>query len=141
MKAKSGLSEVVILSDDELNGYKKIILDKIASSEAIIKDLKGSFSNPNGTDDTSPSLIPDENDASGNSKESNSMLLLRQEKHLRDLKNAIVRIKNRTYGFCHVTGKRIPDERLKLVPHTTTTTEGKEIENQRKNNTRHFQTN
>ena len=59
------------------------------------------------------------------SKEANAMLAARQEKFLRDLKAALVRISNKTYGLCRVTGKLIDKERLKLVPHATTSMEGK----------------
>ena len=59
------------------------------------------------------------------SKEQNAQLAARQEKFLRDLKNALMRIENKTYGICRVTGKLIGKERLKLVPHATLSIEAK----------------
>ena len=62
------------------------------------------------------------------SKEANSQLAIRQEKFIRDLKNALMRIENKTYGVCRVTGKLINKERLKLVPHATLSIEAKNMQ-------------
>ena len=62
------------------------------------------------------------------SKEANSQLAIRQEKFIRDLKNALNRIENKTYGICRVTGKLIAKERLKLVPHATLSIEAKNMQ-------------
>ncbi len=79
----------------------------------------------NGTDDTSPTFKAFEEGSETLSKEANSQLATRQEKFLRDLRNALVRIENKTYGICRVTGKLIEKERLKLVPHATMSMEAK----------------
>ena len=62
------------------------------------------------------------------SKEANTQLAIRQEKFIRDLKSALVRIENKTYGICRVTGKLIQKERLMLVPHATLSIEAKNIQ-------------
>ncbi|MFT7442337.1 MAG: DnaK suppressor protein, partial [Maribacter sp.] len=79
----------------------------------------------NGTDDTSPSFKSFDEGSEVMNKESNVQLAIRQEKFIRDLKNALMRIENKTYGVCRVTGKLIQKERLKLVPHATLSIEAK----------------
>jgi len=79
----------------------------------------------NGTEDTSPTFKAFEEGSETMSKEANVQLAIRQEKFIRDLKNAILRIENKTYGVCRVTGKLIQKERLKLVPHATLSIEAK----------------
>ena len=89
--------------------------------------LREQFANNmnNGTDDTSPQFKSFEEGSITMSKERNSQLASRQEKFIRDLKNAIIRIENKTYGICRVTGKLIEADRLKLVPHATLSMEAK----------------
>lgn len=82
----------------------------------------------NGTDDTSPTFKAFEEGSETMSKEANTQLALRQEKFIRDLKNALVRIENKSYGVCRVTGKLISKERLKLVPHATLSIEAKKMQ-------------
>ena len=79
----------------------------------------------NGTDDTSPSFKSFDEGSDTMAKEANVQLAIRQEKFIRDLKNALQRIENKTYGVCRVTGKLIMKERLKLVPHATLSIEAK----------------
>jgi RNA polymerase-binding transcription factor DksA len=114
-------------SDAELQEFKEIILKKIEKAESDLDLLREQFANDknNGTDDTSPQFKSFEEGSSVMSKESNSQLASRQEKFIRDLKNALVRIENKTYGICRVTGKLIESERLKLVPHATMSMEAK----------------
>ena len=114
-------------SDAELQEFKEIILKKIEKAESDLDLLREQFANDknNGTDDTSPQFKSFEEGSSVMSKESNSQLASRQEKFIRDLKNALVRIENKTYGICRVTGKLIEAERLKLVPHATMSMEAK----------------
>lgn len=83
--------------------------------------IKSAYMNDhnNGTDDTSPTFKAFEEGSKTMSKEANTQLAIRQEKFIRDLKNAILRIENKTYGICRVTSKLINKERLKLVPHAT----------------------
>ncbi len=114
-------------SDKELKEFKEIILKKIDKAERDLDLLREQFANDknNGTDDTSPQFKSFEEGSSVMSKESNSQLASRQEKFIRDLKNALIRIENKTYGLCRVTGKLIEAERLKLVPHATMSMEAK----------------
>ena len=114
-------------SDTELEQFKKIILKKIESAELDLNLLKDSYSNAssNGTDDTYSSFKSFEEGSETLSKESNTMLAARQEKFIRDLKNALVRIENKTYGICRETGKLISKKRLVLVPHATLSIEAK----------------
>lgn len=114
-------------SDAELQEFKEIILKKIEKAESDLDLLREQFANDknNGTDDTSPQFKSFEEGSSVMSKESNSQLASRQEKFIRDLKNALIRIENKTYGICRVTGKLIEAERLKLVPHATMSMEAK----------------
>ena len=114
-------------SDKELEKFKKIILKKITTAEDDLMLLRDSYSNgsSNGTDDTYSSFKSFEEGSETLSKESNTMLAARQEKFIRDLKNALIRIENKTYGICRVTGKLISKERLNLVPHATLSIEAK----------------
>ena len=114
-------------SDAELTELKVIIQKKIEKAEQDLDLLREQFANDknNGTDDTSPQFKSFEEGSSVMSKERNSQLATRQEKFIRDLKNALIRIENKTYGVCRVTGKLIDAERLKLVPHATLSMEAK----------------
>ena len=114
-------------SDVELAEFKAIIQKKIEKAEQDLDLLREQFANDknNGTDDTSPQFKSFEEGSSVMSKERNSQLATRQEKFIRDLKNALIRIENKTYGICRVTGKLIDAERLKLVPHATLSMEAK----------------
>ena len=114
-------------SDKDLAEFRTIIEDKISKAEQDLAVLKENFANDknNGTDDTSPTFKAFEEGSDTMSKEANSQLAARQEKFLRDLRNAKKRIENKTYGICRVTGKLISKERLKLVPHATLSIEAK----------------
>jgi len=114
-------------SDVELAEFKEIIQKKIEKAEQDLDLLREQFANDknNGTDDTSPQFKSFEEGSSVMSKERNSQLATRQEKFIRDLKNALIRIENKTYGICRVTGKLIDAERLKLVPYATLSMEAK----------------
>ncbi len=117
-------------SDEELAEFKQIILSKIAKAEEELKYLKVNYQNgaDNGTDDTAPQFKSFEDGADLMAKESNMQLAIRQEKFIRDLKNALIRIENKTYGVCRKTGKLIQKERLKLVPHATLSIEAKRMQ-------------
>ena len=108
-------------SDAELEEFKALILDKIAKAERDLEIIRGTYLNHagNGTEDTSPTFKPFEEGSETMSKEANAQLAARQEKFIRDLRNALVRIENKTYGICRVTGKLISRERLLAVPHAT----------------------
>ena len=117
-------------NDADLQEFKKLIQDKIAKAEHDLVLIKESFINDqnNGTDDTSPTFKAFEEGAETLSKEQNSILAGRQEKFVRDLKHALIRIENKTYGICRVTGKLIPKERLRAVPHATLSIEAKNMQ-------------
>ena len=117
-------------SDSDLQEFKEIILEKIEKAEKDLALIKESFINDrnNGTDDTSPTFKAFEEGAEILSKEQNAILAGRQEKFIRDLKHALIRIENKTYGICRVTGKLINKERLKAVPHATLSIEAKKMQ-------------
>ena len=113
-------------SDDELSKFKKIIDQKLKKACEDLKILKeASSGNDHGTDDTSPTFKVLEEGYQVFSKEENGLFASRQEKHIQSLENALIRIKNKTYGICRITGKLIPAERLRSVPHATTCIEAK----------------
>ena len=114
-------------SDEDLQEFKEIILNKIKRSEKDLELLQSTFKNGsgNGTEDTSPTFKSFDEGSDTMAKETNVQLAVRQEKLLRDLNNALIRIENKTYGICRVMGKLIQKERLKLVPHATLSIEAK----------------
>ncbi|MCF6280514.1 MAG: TraR/DksA family transcriptional regulator [Flavobacteriaceae bacterium] len=117
-------------SKKDLAEFKEIILAKIAYAQEDLHLLKGAFKNDrnNGTEDTSPTFKAFEEGSETMSKEANVQLAIRQEKFIRDLNNALLRIENGTYGVCRTTGKLIQKERLKLVPHATLSIEAKRMQ-------------
>lgn len=117
-------------SDADLQEFKELIQGKIDKAEHDLVLIKESFINDqnNGTDDTSPTFKAFEEGAETLSKEQNSILAGRQEKFVRDLKHALIRIQNKTYGICRVTGKLIPKDRLRAVPHATLSIEAKNMQ-------------
>ena len=94
-------------TDKELERFKKLIVQKIDQAKQDLDLLKSAYMNDsdNGTDDTSPTFKAFEEGSETMSKEANTQLALRQEKFIRDLKNALIRIENKTYGVCRITGK------------------------------------
>ncbi len=108
-------------SDSELAEFKELILQKLQEAEADYELLKSTLSNKDnhGTDDTSPTFKLLEDGSDVLSKEETAQLAARQEKYIISLRNALVRIENKSYGICRVTGKLIPKERLRSVPHAT----------------------
>lgn len=117
-------------SDADLEEFRNLIEEKILKAKADLELLKSSYMNDgnNGTDDTAPTFKAFEEGSETMSKEANTQLALRQEKFIRDLKNALVRIENKTYGVCRVTGKLINKKRLFLVPHATLSIEAKNMQ-------------
>ncbi|WP_299435291.1 TraR/DksA C4-type zinc finger protein [uncultured Aquimarina sp.] len=117
-------------SDADLAMFKEIIVDKMEKAQKDLELLQSAYKNDgnNGTDDTSPTFKAFEEGSETMSKEANTQLAIRQEKFVRDLRNAILRIENKTYGICRVTGKLINPERLKLVPHATLSIEAKNMQ-------------
>ena len=114
-------------SDEELAEFKEIILKKLEEANKDLELLKEAYSNSGGQDvqDTSPTFKVLEEGSQVLSKEENSQLAARQEKFIRDLANALIRIENKTYGICRITGKLISKERLRSVPHATMSIEAK----------------
>ena len=117
-------------SDVELEEFRVLIQEKIDKAQRDLELIKSAYMNDhnNGTEDTSPTFKAFEEGSKVMSKEANSQLAIRQEKFIRDLKNALIRIENKTYGVCRVTGKLINKERLKLVPHATLSIEAKNMQ-------------
>jgi RNA polymerase-binding transcription factor DksA len=117
-------------SDAELAEFKTLIQDKIDKAKHDLELIKSAYMNDhnNGTDDTSPTFKAFDEGSAVMSKESNSQLAIRQEKFIRDLKSALIRIENKTYGICRVTGKLINKKRLELVPHATLSIEAKNMQ-------------
>ncbi|MFP4289649.1 MAG: TraR/DksA family transcriptional regulator [Bacteroidales bacterium] len=114
-------------SDEELMEFKAIIMKKLDEARAGLKILTEAYTtqNANDTNDTSPSFKILEEGSQVLSKEENSQLAARQQKFIRDLENALIRIENKSYGICRVTGKLISKERLRSVPHATMSIEAK----------------
>lgn len=124
------VEEQIRYSDADLAEFKELILKKLEKAKNDLDLIKSAYLNDlnNGTDDTSPTFKAFEEGSETMSKEANSQLAIRQEKFIRDLKNALIRIENKTYGICKVTGKLIHKERLKLVPHATMSIEAKNLQ-------------
>lgn len=114
-------------SDAELEEFKAIINAKLEEAHKDLDLLKATMSHQNdqGTDDTSPTFKFMEDGSQTLSKEETAQLAGRQQKFITHLENALIRIQNKTYGICRVTGKLISKERLKIVPHATLSIEAK----------------
>lgn len=115
-------------SDAELEEFKKIILNKLEEARGDYDLLKQTLANTdnNGTEDTSPSFKMIEDGSETLSREETAQLAGRQEKFIKHLEDALLRIRNKTYGICRVTGRLISKERLRLVPHATLSIEAKQ---------------
>ncbi|MDD2538221.1 MAG: TraR/DksA C4-type zinc finger protein [Bacteroidales bacterium] len=126
-KAKEEVKEKLRYSDEELQEFKTLINEKLAQARADYEELKAvvTHSQSNDTEDTSPTFKVLEEGASALSKEEAGQLALRQHKFIQSLETALIRIENKTYGVCRETGKLIPKERLRLVPHATLSVEAK----------------
>lgn len=114
-------------TDEELEEFKQIILNKLVKAREDLKLLTEAYSNnsENDTNDTSPTFKVLEEGQQVLSKEENSRLAARQTRFINNLENALVRIENKSYGICRVTGKLIAKERLKAVPHATLSIDAK----------------
>ena len=113
--------------DAELKEFKELLLDKLKSAKEELNALATSLSSPNanGTDDTAGTYKTWEEVSETLEKEQINQLAARQKKFIEQLEAALVRIENKTYGICRETGKLIPKERLRAVPHTTLSMEAK----------------
>ncbi|MEO6883961.1 MAG: TraR/DksA C4-type zinc finger protein [Bacteroidia bacterium] len=114
-------------SDAELKEFKQLIRGKLDEAQKDYELLKSTLSHKddNGTDDTSPTFKLLEDGSDVLSKEETAQLAIRQEKFMQSLQNALIRIENKTYGICRVTGKLISKERLRSVPHATLSIDAK----------------
>ncbi|MCD4682660.1 MAG: TraR/DksA C4-type zinc finger protein [Bacteroidales bacterium] len=114
-------------SDEELEEFRQIITEKLDNAREDLKMLTDAFSHANehDTTDTSPTFKVLEEGYQVLSKEENSRLAVRQQKFINSLENALIRIENKSYGICRVTGKLIPKERLRSVPHATLSIDAK----------------
>ena len=117
-------------SDKELEEFKEIINKKLEDANKDLELLKGSLSHKDdhGTDDTGRTFNMMEDGSETLSREEIAQLAARQEKFIRNLENALIRIENKTYGICRATGKLIRKERLRLVPHATLSIEAKKAQ-------------
>lgn len=121
------MAEKTRYSDEELAEFRDLILQKLAKAKDEYEALKASITNSDGNDvtDTSPTFKVLEEGASTLSKEEAGRLAQRQMKFIQNLQAALIRIENKTYGLCRETGKLIPKERLRAVPHATLSIEAK----------------
>ncbi len=118
-------------SDDELIEFKDLIHAKLKEAQEHYNLLIGSLSHSDdhGTDDTGRTFNMMEDGSETLSREEVAQLAARQEKFIQNLQNALIRIENKTYGVCRVTGKLIPKARLRLVPHATMSVDAKNAQN------------
>jgi RNA polymerase-binding transcription factor DksA len=114
-------------SDAELEEFKALINKKLDEAQVDYNLLKGSLSHndDHGTDDTGRTFNMMEDGSETLSREEVAQLAARQEKFIQSLRAALVRIQNKTYGICRVSGQLIPKERLRLVPHATMSIDAK----------------
>lgn len=121
------MSEQPRYSDEELEEFRQLILQKIATATALYEELCASLNNSEGNDtvDTSPTFKALEEGANTLEREANARLAERQRQFISHLRKALERIDNKTYGICRATGKLIPKERLRAVPHATLCVEAK----------------
>ena len=123
-------NEKLRYSNADLAYFKDILNTKIEEAKEQYELIKSAYMNDanNGTDDTAPQFKAFDEGSAVMSKETSSQLVIRQEKFIRDLKNALIRIENKSYGVCRVTGKLINKKRLELVPHATLSIEAKNLQ-------------
>lgn len=121
------MSEKTRYSDEELDEFRAIINEKLQIAKQEYENYRAAVTNADGNDtvDTSPTYKVLEEGASTLSKEEAGRLAQRQMKFIQNLQAAMVRIENGTYGICRETGKLIPKERLRAVPHATLSIEAK----------------
>lgn len=121
------MAEKTRYSDEELSEFKDLILKKLELAKADYNQLISTLMNREGNsvEDTSPTYKVMEEGFSTQAKEEISALAARQQKYINNLQAALIRIENKTYGICRITGKLIPKERLRAVPHATLSIEPK----------------
>ena len=121
-------------SDSDLKEFEELIHSKLEQARSDFDQLQRSLSYEadNRTEDTAPTFKMMEDGSDTMSREETAQLAARQRKFIMNLENALLRIKNKTYGVCRVTGKLIAKERLRLVPHATMSIEAKNQQDQRR---------
>lgn len=121
------MEEKTRYSDAELEEFRELIQEKLTKAIAEYEHFRQLVAEEgNDVNDTSPTFKVLEEGANTLNKEENGRLAARQMKYIQGLKAALVRIENKTYGICRVTGKLIPKERLRAVPHATLSIEAKQ---------------
>jgi len=128
------MAEKTRYTDEELEEFRQIINEKLALAKRDYDQMMASLTNQdsNDVDDTSPTYKALEEGSVTQSKEDLMEFAARQRKFIDGLKAALVRIDNKTYGLDRITGKLIPKERLRAVPHATLSVESKQLEKKRK---------
>ncbi|MBR2236974.1 MAG: TraR/DksA family transcriptional regulator [Prevotella sp.] len=128
------MTEKTRYTDEELEEFRQIINEKLALAKRDYDQLMASLTNKdsNDVDDTSPTYKALEEGSEAQTKDDLLAFAARQQKFIQGLKAALVRIENKTYGIDRITGKLIPAERLRAVPHATLSVESKQLEKQRK---------
>ena len=127
------MAEKTHYSDEELEEFREIINEKLALAKRDYDQMMRVLTNQdsNDVDDTSPTYKALEEGSSAQSKEDLISMASRQQKFIQGLKAALVRIENKTYGIDRITGKLIPKERLRAVPHATLSVESKLMSNKK----------
>ena len=123
------MAEKARYSDEELEEFKQIILAKLKVAQGDYKQMMDTLTNRSGNDveDTMPTYKVLEEGSMTQTKEELTTMAARQQKFIQSLQAALQRIENKTYGVCRVTGKLIPKERLRAVPHATLSIEAKQM--------------
>lgn len=126
-KGKANSGKIKRFSDKDLKMFENLINGKLDEAKEDLTLLRKSLSHEddNSTDDTAPTFKMMEDGSDTLTREETAQLAARQEKFIKHLEDALVRIKNKTYGICRMSGKLIRKERLKLVPHATLSIEAK----------------
>ena len=127
------MAEKTRYSDEELAEFKQLILEKLERAKHDYEQMMDVLRNQDGNDvdDTSPTYKILEEGSATQSKEEITTMAARQQKFIQGLQAALVRIENKTYGICRVTGKLIPKERLRAVPHATLSIAAKQLKNRK----------
>ncbi len=127
------MAEKTRYSDAELAEFRQIILEKLELAKRDYEQMMAVLMNKDGNDvdDTSPTYKILEEGSSTQTKEEITTMAARQQKFIQGLQAALVRIANKTYGVCRVTGKLIPKERLRAVPHATLSIEAKQMKDRK----------
>ncbi len=127
------MSEKNRYTDEELEVFKKVIMEKLELAKREYEQIMDVLMNRggNGVDDTQPTYKILEEGSATQTKEELTTMAVRQQKFIQGLQAALIRIENKTYGVCRVTGKLIPKERLMAVPHATLSIEAKQMKDRK----------